>query len=99
MNKRLTKRGFELYEFEDSYGCKCNLQESSNIIPHIWLGLEKIEPMIMMRDVAIDQEAENVIGWVKYPVPENVLMRSRMHLNVEQVKELIVVLQEFVDKN
>lgn len=35
---RLTNRGFKLATFKDSYGMACRLQESSSLIPHIWLG-------------------------------------------------------------
>ncbi|EES51170.1 hypothetical protein NE172_01985 [Clostridium botulinum] len=36
-------------------------------------------------------------GWVAYPIPEDVLLSTRMHLTRGQVKELIPILQKFVD--
>jgi hypothetical protein len=41
MKVKKTSRGFEFVEFKDSYGEKCSLQESSNVIPHVWLGCEE----------------------------------------------------------
>jgi hypothetical protein len=32
-----------------------------------------------------------------YPIPKEVLLSTRMHLNREQVKEIIPILQKFVD--
>ena len=34
-----TARGFALNYFDDDYNEKCSLQESSNVEPHIWLGI------------------------------------------------------------
>ena len=36
-------------------------------------------------------------GWIPYPIPEEVLLCTRMHLSREQVAELMPVLQKFVD--
>ena len=97
MIKKTTERGFELYEFEDSYEVKCSLQESSNIIPSIWLGVDNVKPVMLLKDVCIDQEI--AVGWVNYPIPKEVMINSRMHLNVEQVEKLIPILQKFIDDN
>ena len=35
-----TPRGFVRYEFTDGYGSKCSLQESSNIDPYVWFGVD-----------------------------------------------------------
>lgn len=92
MKKIYTERGFSLYKFDDAYGAGCSLQKSSNIIPHVWLGIDDADPQIMAKDTP-----EGGVGWVKYPIPENVLLTTRMHLNKSQCKDLIKLLQEFVD--
>lgn len=35
-----TPRGFELLSFKDSYGQACSIQESSNVEPHLWVGVD-----------------------------------------------------------
>lgn len=93
MNKTYTDRGFRYVEFEDYYGEKCSVQESS-LASHdcIWLGLQEVSPIIMARKIQ-----ENGVGWVKYPIPKDVFINSKMHLTQEQAKELIDILQKFVD--
>lgn len=85
MEANKTNRGFCIINFTDSYGIKCSLQESSNVIPHIWLGVDDVEPEIFGSD-----------GWKPYDISEQVFLNSRMHLSVEQAAELIPLLQEFV---
>lgn len=46
-----TERGFNKIEFFDSYGCPCSLQESSNMIPHIWLGVENTRMHLSKKQV------------------------------------------------
>ncbi len=38
LHKRKTARGFILMTFEDAYRVQCSLQESSSVMPHVWLG-------------------------------------------------------------
>lgn len=33
-----TERGFKLITFKDGYNKMCSMQESSAIVPHVWLG-------------------------------------------------------------
>lgn len=66
-----TGRGFGFIDFNDAYGQECSVQESSNVVPHIWFGI----------DVDLDKKEVN----------------QRMHLNVKQVKNLIPILQYFVE--
>lgn len=94
IKERQTNRGFKLIEFEDFYNVKCNIQESSLATEEaIWFGVEDPEPLIMA-----SKTLEGGTGWVKYNIPDDVLLVSRMHLTREQVKELLPVLQKFVDK-
>jgi endoglucanase Acf2 len=99
MEKKETNRGFGYYEFQDTYGLKCSLQESSSAMePKIWLGPDDANPQIMASDAPkYGIFLENNVGWVPYPIPSEVLLHTRMHLNQEQAKELIDRLQYFVD--
>lgn len=59
-----SKEGLELIEFEDLYGKKCSIQESSLATDYaLWVGVNG----------------------------------ARMHLTQDQVKELIPILQKFVN--
>ncbi len=42
-------------------------------------------------------ETKETTGWIPYPIPDDVLLTTRMHLSLEQVKELIPFLQAWVD--
>jgi hypothetical protein len=95
MIRTKTERGFNLIEFQDSYGEKCSLQKSSSAMePKIWLGITDPQPKIPVK--AMDPDYEGV-GWIKYLIPKEVMITGRMHLTISQVKELIPLLQKFVD--
>lgn len=90
-----TERGFALGEFQDSYGQICSIQKSSSAMePKIWLGINEPQPKIMVKDM--DPEYDGV-GWISYLLPKQVMIQGRMHLTIAQVKELIPMLQKFVD--
>lgn len=99
MNNSKTSRGFRIAEFEDTYGNKCSLQESSSAMEaKIWLGVNEANPQIMVSEAKKHGlEPEGDCGWMKYPVPKEVLMNTRMHLNQKQVRELLPYLQKFAD--
>lgn len=97
-----TLRGFDVINFEDSYGVKCSLQKSSTAMEDmIWLGIDKVEPTIMISDaekLGIDTWNASVDeGWVSYDIPEEVLLSTRMHLTQEQVKKILPFLINFVE--
>lgn len=77
--RRKTNRGFKLIQFYDSYDELCDIQESSNIIPHIWLGTHSANPKILASKVKT-----NGTGWVDYDIPDDVLISHRMHLDKKQ---------------
>ena len=109
----LTKngRGFPTLVFEDFYGAKCSLQMSSIWLEDdngavggsaVWLGVDDVDPKVMARKLRPDDPT--AVGWVSCelsPPPgvkmEDVLLTTRMHLNREQVKELIDQLQSWYD--
>ena len=78
-----TNRGFSIFSFKDSYGYDCSIQESSSASePKIWLGIDNAK--ITTKDGSpIDSE--------------NMITFSRMHLNQEQVKKLLPLLENFAD--
>jgi hypothetical protein len=101
-----TERGFIRGKFTDLYGVGCSIQQSSLADDNaIWLGVDDAAPQIMARDAAsMGREdlltrfgTERYNGWVKFPIPENVHLTTRMHLNQEQVASLLPLLQYFVE--
>jgi hypothetical protein len=107
-----TCRGFRLVKFTDEYGKECSLQISSRAVCEnedgtvddplgwIWLGIDDAEPLIMKtkaRELGMPLPPGEVRGWMPYPVPEDVLMHTRMHLNEQQVRGLIARLQTWLD--
>ena len=99
MNETKTQRGFEITEFEDTYGAKCSLQMSSSAMEDkVWFGVNDADPKIMVskaKEHGLEPQGDS--GWMKYPVPEDVLLNTRMHLNREQVEELLPYLKRFVE--
>jgi len=95
LSKDPTGRGFQHMQFHDRYGAKCSLQESSLATEAaIWFGIDDADPKIMARDYP---EAGQTNGWVTYPIPDNVLLSTRMHLTQTQVRELLPYLQHFAE--
>lgn len=100
-----TSRGFPRVEFQDAYENPCSIQISSlipvpdddgvmkNPLGWIWLGINDANPQIMKRkaiSLGIAPPAgEDITGWMPYPVPGDVSMTTRMHLNEHQVRGLI----------
>lgn len=99
MDIRKTERGFGIVEFQDANGKNCSLQKSSSAMEDkIWLGVCDANPLIMVskaKQYGLTPPAEGV-GWIPYPIPEDVLLTTRMHLNREQVRELLPYLIEFI---
>ena len=83
-----TPRGFTRIEFTDRYGVQCSLQESSLASEAaIWFGCNDPNPQVCVPGQ----------GWTPVPLPEGTVCNDRMHLTVEMVKELMPLLQRFVD--
>lgn len=98
MKRVTTEIGFSLIEFTDRYGEKCEIQESSLATEAaIWLGVANANPRIMWADAkAAGVETDATCGWVPYPIPNEVLLSTRMHLTQDMAAELIPILQHFV---
>ena len=91
-----TARGFEVQHFADDYGVDCSLQESSSVVPHIWLGVHKPTHKVLWSDAAkVGIKTAEDAGWYDYPIPEEVLVSSRMHLSQKQAKKLAKRLEYF----
>lgn len=99
MKHSYTNRGFEIVTFEDYYDKSCSIQQSSLATEDcIWLGLDDAEPKIMA-SVALKYgiHTAETTGWVDYPIPDEVLLSTRMHLNREQVQELVKKLNNWLE--
>ncbi len=106
MKIRTTTRGFEIAEFTDRYNSECSLQKSSLATEDcIWFGVTDPKPQIMVSDAArmglpiytTEANEQGRSGWTKFDIPEEVSLSTRMHLTREQVKELLPILQRFVE--
>lgn len=98
MKNTTTLRGFSKIEFTDTYGAECSIQKSSLATEdRIWIGVNDADPKIMASNAAANGvKTTETTGWVPYPIPEDVLLNTRMHLNREQVSEMLPYLSEFV---
>ena len=81
-----TNRGFELLEFSDKNGLKCNIQKSSVATEDcLWLGVEDANPLILASSAELfGVKTNHKTGWVEYPIPDAVLLSTRMHLTQKQ---------------
>jgi hypothetical protein len=101
-----TSRGFEQVEFKDRYDAKCSLQASSLAeyekpgTSAVWLGIDDPQPKCLHGDAArLGVKTNATCGWVDYPLPEQVMLTTRMHLNREQVEALIGHLQSWLEND
>lgn len=100
-----TPRGFEIVKFSDRYNAQCSLQQSSLAeyeqpgTSAVWLGVDDAEPVVLASDAAkVGIKTEETCGWVPYPIPEEVMLTTRMHLTREQVESLIGHLRSWLDR-
>jgi hypothetical protein len=92
MIKKDTERGFACYYSQDNNGQEFTLQKSSSAIEDkIWLGI--VEPKVFEREW--DDEFPGRAR--DYEMPDNLDIHSRMHLTREQVRDMLPLLQHFVD--
>lgn len=99
----VTDRGFSTGKFIDRYGAECSIQKSSLAFEEaIWLGIDNPDPKIMSSDairLGLRKRTydENDNGWIKYELPKEVLLNTRMHLTQTHVKQLLPILQKFAE--
>lgn len=100
-----TERGFKIVRFKDHYGSQCSLQQSSIWLEDnepgcscVWLGVSVIEPKVMASDASsVGIKTEATVGWVDYPLPEQVTLNNRMHLDRDQVLALVKHLNQWLE--
>ncbi len=96
-NQTASHNGFPMVVFQDMYDNGCSLQASSiweddNRCGEsaVWLGINDADPKVMAREASgLGIKTSQKDGWVPYPVPPNVQLNTRMHLNRDQVAALI----------
>jgi hypothetical protein len=104
------QRGFPKVDFKDLYGADAYVSASSIILDDVpgarenpgssalWLGVKSANPQIMARDAKrFGVETEETTGWVPFPVPDEVLLTTQMHLSREQVEGLVSRLTEWLN--
>lgn len=99
MDIETTERGFGIVKFQDAYGYKCSLQESSCSEKRLWFGVSGsgATAKILAPDArALGIPTDQYLGWIPYHIPKEVLIHDRMLLSREQVKELLPLLRYFV---
>jgi hypothetical protein len=100
-NHEITKtpRGFAIVQFNDIYDVECSIQKSSLATDDaIWIGVDDACPKIMASQAkrfGVDTNEE--CGYVSFPIPCEVLLTTRMHLNRDAVARLLPILQRFVE--
>jgi hypothetical protein len=94
-----TSRGLKGYKFQDRYDEKCSIQKSSLASePAIWLGVEDAHPQILASDAyKVGMQSSANVGWIPYPIPDVVNLNTQMHLTQSQVRDLLPLLQKFVE--
>jgi len=84
-----TQRGFSINNFIDLYGEKCSIRKSSLATEDaIWFGVDSPKLTIF--------EDESLGKYITTDMPKTFAVHSRMHLNREQVKQLLPILKKFV---
>lgn len=95
-----TGRGFQRISFKDHYDEPCYLQQSSIALlaqpgaGAVWLGLDGVKAMVMCskaREVGLSPTSD--VGWMPFPIPEQVQVTTQMHLDRGQVLSLVTTLQ------
>jgi hypothetical protein len=92
MQETRTNRGFTLYKFTDTNGIECSVQKSSAAFENrIWLGATKIG----LKHFKAGE------GWkdieLTDTIEEHYTANTRIHINQETAKELVTILQRFID--
>lgn len=104
-----SQRGFDVRTFTDRNGHECSVQCSSAIdfevrggyenpgTSYLYIGIDDAAPVIMASDAhRHGVQTTETVGWVPYPVPDAVLMHTRMHLSRKQVRSLIKTLNHWL---
>lgn len=102
--------GYGEIRFTDNYGNECNIQASSACMEEaIWVGIINPNPIIKAQDaikmgLRLPPNTEKnpltgeYCGWIPFPVPNEVLIHSRMNLTREQARNIGKLLLKFADE-
>ena len=98
-----TDRGFEIVKFLDRYDVPCSLQMSSLADAEepgtsaVWFGTDDACPQVMASQAHIlGLKTEETTGWIPYPIPAIVSLKTRAHLSRDQVAGLVRHLQSWL---
>lgn len=99
-----TARGFDFIEFKDANGEECSIQQSSATLglrapggDLIWLGVTHSAPTILAsKAAAAGIHTDQTTGWIEVPLPVGACIASRMHLDIDQAKEVVRHLQRWI---
>ena len=96
-SRKFNVRGFQGYASKDLNGHEFSLQKSSVATENcIWFGINDAAPVVMAFDAKrLGVETDAKVGWVPYPIPEEVLLHTRMHLSQDQVRKILPSLIRF----
>ncbi len=99
VQKNTNHIGHETLDFNDYYNVNCSIQKSSlSEKDTIWFGINEPTPQILSSDAKkLGIDTNLIVGWIPFPLPNEVTIQTRMHLTREQVALLIPHLQHFVD--
>ena len=101
--------GWPTVDFSDHYGTACFLKCSSIIGDYddsferpgtscVIMGVQKVDAKVLCRDAnLVGLETEKKVGWMDYPIPEQVSMHAALHLNIEQARGLVERLSEWLE--
>lgn len=85
-----------------SYEESLSIQESSAADPHLWVGVHhaKVQMLCSKARAAglrplYGDERDN--GWCDIDLPPDSLVASRVHMNVEQARQTVEILQHFIE--
>jgi hypothetical protein len=93
---KTNNRGFQYIQFEDCYGLKCSIQESSCTENRLWVGIDNAEPKIMASKAKEHNiETKETTGWIAYPIPSDVLLSTRMLIDKKLAEKIVKILQDW----
>lgn len=99
MKIKRTDRGFPYVEFKDTYESDIYIQKSSVAdYDAIWLGIRDPKPQVKARDAAkVGVKTNETVGWVPFPIPDEVNIIRQMHINKKQAKKIVKMLNRFIE--
>lgn len=95
-----TQRGFGIVKFKDGYGYDCTIQQSSSAMgDFLWIGVDNAQQHAQVMAVHARHfgiQTDQMNGWVEYPIPKEVMIPDRMHLERKDVRRLVKLLNNWL---